>query len=236
MFTEISPKLHVRIEGDSWGCGVWDFNEQGDYLVVHKGFQHFLEEAGFKVSNYSRAGQGLETYFSEPVGNEDVIIVFLTDPLRDIDTSPFSSYSELVTINKLLQQMFYKRIRSKILTQITVPIIILGGCSKVQVDIMNKIVGLICEVPSILEFFYPKFKHPQIWFSDWLEDLDKRFSLEDLDLFIADKKAQDSIMDGPFTEFTVPDGRHPNLEGCKKLADFYIPRLKYYESKLSRLL
>ena len=235
MSTEINPRLHIRIEGDSWGCGVWDFVDL-EYQNVHPGLQFFLEEAGFKVTNCSKPGIPLDEYFTSPIVDENIIIVFLTDPLRSIDTSIFSSYSELVTANRIIQHQFFHKIGVDTSIETGFPIIVLGGCGKVDLGIMKKYKKFICEMPSILEFLYNDYKHPRVWFSDWIEGIDDRFSLEDLDLLLTDKKAQDSIQNGPYTEFTIPDGRHPNFEGYKKLADWIIPRLKHYESSLPRLL
>ena len=209
----------ILILGDSWGLGEWDFNP---YKVRHAGLQHYLEEAGYVVCNQSRPGSSnkgsITRIRKSNLQNFDYVFWIQSDPLRDL--RPYSQFHELTNVelmieqNKiLLNQSYY------LLNALDHPIHCIGGCAKLEVELMKPHANLIPFIPSILEYIHPDEKQPDIWISDWINKIPKNFS--DFERLISIKKYIDSWSTNPkFREYFYPDGFHPNRKAHAKIFDY----------------
>ena len=222
--------MNICIFGDSWGCGEWDFVD-GNYTVTHAGIAEFFKNAGHKVTNISECGNSnknsLNDISKQNLNLFDYVFWFQTDPLRDLrsENHPWNRYGEkfhsiktvsmLVDTNQLLLKDTYEQ-----LNLFNKEIYCIGGCSKLNIDLLMQYKNLIPLMPSIPEFLCKDYQHPDIWHSDWLNCIEKNnFSLNDLDILIEYKNRQDLLYTEKYKEYFWPDGAHPNRHGHKIIFD-----------------
>ena len=71
----------ITIMGDSWACGEWDLTQ----TLVHRGTEQYLIDAGHKITNVAEGGASNRMQTSSAIDSKsDIILWFLTDPLRDL--------------------------------------------------------------------------------------------------------------------------------------------------------
>jgi len=71
---------HITIVGDSWALGEWDSNTQH---LLHPGTAEYLRAMGHRVTNLARGGDSNRSQVLAMEDPGDLIIWFLTDPIRD---------------------------------------------------------------------------------------------------------------------------------------------------------
>jgi hypothetical protein len=92
----------------------------------------------------------------------------------------------------------------------------MGGCSKIDMDIIKKYPNLNPVIPSIIELL--GYEHPDIWISNhWYKKLDDKWDIETLDKILEQFNKVDKFKNIPY--FMV-GSRHPNRHGLKKVFDF----------------
>lgn len=208
----------ILIVGDSWGLGEWDFNP---YEVRHTGLQHYLEEAGHTVLNKSVAGSSNKAVVSNLLKSNlqdfDYIFWIQSDPLRDL--RPYQQFHKLTNIELMIKQSkILLDSTYSLLNSIGKPIHCLGGCAKLDLDLLKLHNNLIPFMPSIWEFIYSDEIHPLLCFSDWIDKIPKDF--EDFEKLVRIKQYIDSWTTNPkFREYFYPDGFHPNRKAHQKIFD-----------------
>jgi len=214
--------MYICIAGDSWGCGEWGKDSQNKYSVLHHGLEQYLRERGHNVDNFSKGGSSNNESIDTILSNNNVydyVFWFQTDPLRDL--RPYDvfknkmSYEELVEIGNNLLDTSYSRLNK--------PIYCIGGCSKLNLDLMSKYANLIPLIPSIPEMLIKNFEHPAIWQSDWVRVINRQFDLKSIYKLHADKMKQDSLRDEK--DLFWPDGGHANRKGHKIVCDVICDKL-----------
>lgn len=208
--------MKILIAGDSWGCGEWST----DGNVVHTGLQTFLEMKGYTVVNVSKGGVS-NKYIIDKLKNKlsekyDHIFFIQSDPLRDIevsvyDTKWFKDYDDLISLTKKLLDDTYKS-----LNNIAVPIYCIGGCFKIDLNIIEKYENLNPVIPSMIELL--GYESPNLWMSrEWYKKLDDRWDIETLDKILDEFNKVEKFKNIPY--FMAGSG-HPDRHGLKKVFDF----------------
>jgi hypothetical protein len=219
----------ILIELKSFGFrDVHSINDAiGNHTLVHTGIQQYFEDMGCRIKNISRGGASnnyaIKALSSIDLSNFTTVIWIQTDPIRDLQ--PYVNLqSEFTTFEQLLekQKSFLTKTYSD-LNSMGKKIICLGGCSKLDLELIKEFENLVPLIPSIIEFLCPEFQHPTTWISDWDKDVDRlKFSLNDLDKLLCNKKIQDSLFEDRFRELFWPDGMHPNRHAWKIVFDYLI--------------
>lgn len=215
----------ICIAGDSWGVGVWPPPPPrpalSPSLMLHGGLAEFLSKNHI-VINASAAGDSNSGAFSKVEynlahhGPFDMIFWFFTDPLRDLRPkfSPF--YDEGVTFEKILNIQRTRTIKAfENFNKLDIPVYCMGGTVRLDLNLIKHYRNLIPFIPCITEYLEPKYEHPDIWQSDWMEHVGSQFSLECLDKFLENKRKQDKLLE--FKRHFWPDGAHPNELGHFKI-------------------
>ena len=207
--------MNILIGGDSWGVREWSDSEE-----VHKGMWQYFEEDGHIVTMAAIPGEcnnittnHLNNILSSPSNHYDYIFWFQSDPIRDL--RPYDDFGKSIkTYEDLLNSIGQK-------------IYCIGGCSKLNMELIKKYNNLYPLIDSVTEFILPTYTHPKLWCSDWIKVVD-RLDMESIDLLLKDKLNQDSLADTKIKEhkeYFWPDGGHPNRKGHKVLYDFIIDSL-----------
>jgi len=225
--------MHILITGDSWGRGEWGHDENGRYANLHAGLQFYLEQDKHTVENVSIPGghnRDAFTKMMEVLGDHDLIIWLKADPLRDLIPEDydsikhdFTTYAELLTESKRLSKRAYADFAS-----CGKKIHCIGGGGKLDIELISQHKNLVPLMPSITEFVLKdhNFQHPELWASDWIFLIDKRFDLDSIDLLLDNKRRQDSLgKHGSYKKYFWPDGDHPNRHGWKMVYDHIKPIL-----------
>ena len=105
------------------------------------------------------------------------------------------------------------------MNSLEIEILCIGGCSKLELDLIKYYPNLTPIIPSVMEFLIPDFKHPEIWFSGWFRDIDRQFSIDCINKFLYNKQLQDQL-GCLYRDLFWPDGRHPNRWGHKKIFEY----------------
>jgi hypothetical protein len=231
--------MKIVIGGDSWGVREWSDSEE-----IHRGMWQYFEEDGYDVDMSAIPGEcnnitinHLKNVVSSPLERYDYIFWFQSDPIRDLRPyddfgKSIKTYEDLVTKSDELIDKTYKFLNS-----IGQKIYCIGGCSKLNLELMKKYKNLYPLIESVTEFILPNYQHPKLWHSDWINVVDK-LDMESIDFLLEDKLKQDSLADNKnkeYREYFWPDGGHPNRKGHRILYDYIIenvinkrpPNLKY---------
>ena len=215
--------VDLLIVGDSWAMGEWDWDNENRYACTHKGLEQYFLDAGCSVQNKSIGGasnsQSILTLQLLDLNQYKSILWFQTDPLRDITDSQlflkeYNSFQKVIEHQKELLNKTYLNLNS-----LEIEILCIGGCSKLELDLIKYYPNLTPIIPSVMEFLIPDFKHPEIWFSGWFQDIDRQFSIDCINKFLYNKQLQDQL-GWLYRDLFWPDGRHPNRWGHKKIFEY----------------
>jgi hypothetical protein len=215
--------MRICIAGDSWGCGEWGKNAQKEYTVLHRGLEQYLRDRGHTVDNLSEGSISNKESIGRVMSNEklyDFTLWFQTDPLRDL--RPYDIFKEQHLTHKQLVNLSNDLLNESY-SRLTKPVLCIGGCSKLNLNLMSNYTNLYPLIASVPEMLIPKFKHPRLWQSDWAALVDRQFDGDSLRRLAADKQRQDRLF--AETELFWPDGRHPNRQGHKVLCDYICNKL-----------
>ena len=207
------------IAGDSWGCGEWGDDDQGNYRVLHAGLEFFLKQQ-HQVRNVSM-GSASNNYaigrLTHVLQHDqfDHIFWFQTDPLRDTTNL---LHEENLTFDRLLEENRQQIDRVyRVLNKLGVKIHCIGGCSKLDLELMAQYPNLIAYIPSVTEWAEPDYIHPSIWISWWEKLIVRQMPIDSLDQLVECKKMQDRLAD--YKKYFWPDGKHLNRLGHQLLFD-----------------
>ena len=217
--------MNIAIGGDSWGVGEWSMN------ISHGGIRQYFEEDGYEINMAAIPGEcnnittsHLKNVVSYPLIKYDYIFWFQSDPIRDLRPyddfgKSIKTYEDLIIKSDELIDKTYN-----FLNLIGQKIYCIGGCSKLNLELIKKYNNLYPLIESVTEFILPNYKHPKLWYSDWIKVVDK-LEMESIDLLLKDKLIQDSLADTEIKEhkeYFWPDGGHPNRKGHRVLYDYII--------------
>jgi hypothetical protein len=214
-------KEKIIIFGDSWGKGEWCDKTN---KLIHKGIEQYFEDDDFIVKNCSIPG-GSFNYITKSmddhihfVKNYDIIIFIQTDPFRNFipyEESHFMNYKDYSSLvleqDNLLNSLYEK------LNEYDKKIYLIGGCTKLNLNLIEKYKNLVPLIESTIEFLAPDLKQPTFWMSDWNYMFAKKLSDEDLEKFLNDVVNPNTLTN--HKEFFWPDGSHPNRIGHKIMYD-----------------
>jgi hypothetical protein len=225
--------MKILISGDSWAAGEWPVDST---IGTHQGLIHYFREDGHEVTSRAMPGAdslGTITGLIENMDNDDYIFWFQTDPLRNLRPykelgTTIKTYTDLVQKNDEILDIAYRYLNS-----IGKKIHCLGGCGKLDLNLIKNYNNLIPLIPSVTELLLKDYEHPRLWFSDWYDKVDENFDMDSIDLFLIDKRKQDSLaLDLDKKEFFWPDGGHPNRKGHKVLYEHICEKLDIYSKNL----
>ena len=132
----------IKIFGDSWSYRSFrklpDFKEEFGTLT----FQQLFKQNNILAINYSQQGSSnskiIASIENAKLQNDDVAVVFQTDPLRDcVDRKSFKPTGDLpigLTLNQLAEQSlntFYQK-----LSDVPCPVLLVGGLSRLAHDLI----------------------------------------------------------------------------------------------------
>lgn len=218
--------MKICILGSSWGCGEW--RDRPPIYVTHRGLEHYFQEIGATVLNFSEPGASNEFSLRKlttalETHSFDYIFWFQSVPLTSLRPYTYFNkekitYADLVFENTRLANEAYSNFNS-----LEIPIYCIGGGSILIMDKIVKYKNLYPIIPSITKLIYPDYIDPLIWQFEWSRYINQQFDLESLDLLLEDKKKQDQLFE--FKDYFWPDGRHPNRYGYKIVFDFIVNKL-----------
>jgi len=206
--------MKILIGGDSWGCGEWGYVD-GKYCVLHTGLEKYLTDDGHTVKNTSKGRSSNNESIQRLTTDCDTILWFQSDPLRDAKIS-VNSFNEIEKLNiDLLLDNYHA------LNDLGSKIYVIGGCGKINLQMISQFSNLIPLIESVPQFLYPQFNHPDIWISDFVWDhLYNTLNNNLLSHLLERKKIVDSLHFGEYAEYFQPDGRHPNRLGHYKIYEY----------------
>jgi hypothetical protein len=213
---------NICIIGDSWACGEWGWNEiTGEFQLCHNTLE-LLFDQNHKVKNFGEVGASNSAIIKQlkkalTTDNFDYIFCFQTDPLRCL--RPYDwfvdvklTFEDLVKENYNQTKNFYKA-----LNNLNVQVYCIGGCGKINVELMSQYPNLLPYIPAVTEWLEPTYTHPELWASDWQHAVNNQFDLDSLDKLLECKKMQDQLE--TYRKYFWPDGRHLNRLGNNMLFD-----------------
>jgi len=214
--------VKLWIEGDSWGRGAWWKNPlTTEYGVYHDGFAQYARDDGLQVRLYALGASPLKTFFrnreNEIKNYDGIVIAFITEPLRSYNLNYINSYDELITVQKtiLLERLdYFNRLGKKIY--------LLGGTHKLDEKMIAPFNNLSILIPSITEFIYPDYKHPEVWPDKQIIGSLNQIPEEFLDELTHQYDLQYALNVEKYEEYFKPDGFHPNHKAHKVLYDYFV--------------
>ena len=210
----INKSSKILIGGDSWGLGEWDWDP--DHRIVHKGITQYFNDDGYQeVFNCSAGGSSNKEAIDRLAYviadyNPDYIFWFQTDPIRDL--RPYTdyiikSYQQLVDDHETLINTTYRKLNS-----LGVQIHCIGGCSKLNLMLLEQYSNLTALIPSCIELLTDR-KHPEFWCTDWASSLDPELDYESTNLLYDMFCNPPLNLEQNYPKFFKPDGYHPNRHG-----------------------
>lgn len=214
----IHPGIRIMIAGDSWGCGEWD--NTIPYVRPHLGTEQYFREYGCNVMNISIGGadnalSAKSIMLLAPMFNPHLIFWIQSDPLRSIKLK--AAFPE--TLDELLH--YQRKHLSDIYMQLNSlgsTIHCIGGCSKLDSQLIANYPNLIPIIPSIIEFF--GCVSPAIWSSAFLIDqIRPDVPVTVLDMLLENTADPLKIFD---QKWFFPDGAHPNRSAHLKIFEYLV--------------
>jgi hypothetical protein len=176
----------------------------------------------------------LNNVVSSPLVKYDYIFWFQSDPIRDLRPyddfgKSIKTYEDLIIKSDELIDKTYNFLNS-----IGQKIYCIGGCSKLNLELMKKYKNLYPLIESVTEFILPNYKHPKLWHSDWINVVDK-LDMDTIDFLLENKLKQDSLADTKIKEhreYFWPDGGHPNRKGHRVLYEYIFNKVINQQSSI----
>jgi len=220
-------KKSILIAGDSWGCGEWNFIDN-KLSNTHFGLQHFFqfgisevyENTLNYVENISKGASSNINTLNElqkinNLSRYDYVIIFVTDYLRDfknkvnIGLIPFdevSSKSKLLSVCREFEIYFINEL-SKLKNN---NIILLGGLSKVNSNLLLDYDNLKSPIPSIIELLLPDLYQHNIFVENILPNIPDNIEPSYLD-FLNEEYNKWKMVSRSL--FFLLDRNHPDRNG-----------------------
>jgi hypothetical protein len=232
---------NILIAGDSWGCGEWGITESGKYGILHSGLAGYLNEAGHKVVNLSRAGgsnrvtaERLEDFCAYNSEYKfDHIIVFVTSWTRDFEVAS-ESHKDIeqgyeICKNQIISRFYYLLSRAAMQHKITIHVI--GGFGDVlNIDkFENEYPGVKVACQSFMNLLFnnkpnssdPVFATFPNTYEVYLKQIKKYSSSSDIELLLKDIQSgenRENLLRN--NKMLFPDLAHPSRQCHLVLYDF----------------
>lgn len=206
--------MKILMSGDSWGCGEWKWNHN-DNPISHKGIEQYFIDDGHTVDNFSCGGASNELSVHKIKTNfqkkYNFVIWIQSDPLRDIGHEILKeknlTYRMILDEQKRLLDINYENLNS-----FGIEIICIGGCSKINLDLVKKYENLTIAIPSIPEFLLENYTYPEVCYNDdWSRCMGNHANYHCVEKLFNAKNDIQIMRDN--AEFFHPDGKHPNRKG-----------------------
>ena len=228
--------MKILLVGDSWTAKP----RTRTYVAGPLSIEDHLTSFGHEVTNSASSGQSnwfVINILKSHLLNKtfDKIVFVQTEPLRDNkyaksntgwqdlvqDKKWFDDHLHLLSIQQDILDETYK-----ILNDIDLPIYLLGGCSKVDTELLSKYSNLTCIMPSIPEMLSPGYTHPTIFgVSEWQKRIDDKWDLDTIDYIIDQIKSTEWLHDN--CPYFFVDPAHPDIDGYRMVAEHI---LKYFKT------
>lgn len=211
----------LLIEGDSWGRGAWHTEPlTNEYRPYHDGFAKYAEMDGLEVDLLASGGKRLGDFFKARryvhFKTYDYIVAFITEPLRHYNLKYISSYDQLIALQKTILLEYLKQFND-----FDAKVYLLGGVHKLDEEMIAPFKNLEVLIPSVSEFIYPDYTHPEVWVDTTMLDSLGDISEELLDKLLYQKELRDNMASEKYKELFYPDGYHPNHIAIKNLYDYF---------------
>ena len=214
--------MYIVLAGCSWACGEWGLKKHTRYQVKHPGLSRYLQEAGHMVQ--ITAVQGSDNLTQLALAHEqarpDGRVVFVqTDPVRSYYPTVARSHPEFHQQWDHHLQRLYQG-----LAELPCPTVLVGGNapvrpalvpggSQVQVAVEDWVQALVGHRPAAT--FSRMWSYP---------DCDRQLlaEWEQEEHQLAEWDRQCRVPGTPEHEWFWPDGRHPNRQAHRWLADLLL--------------
>jgi hypothetical protein len=227
----------ILLAGDSWACGEWGrgadltyrwstngirYRTDELYGVVHLGLEEYLSEH-HTVLNTASPGAS-NTFSIERLMidihsfNPDFTIWIQTDPIRDLRRNRYESLCAHEVITKdQLTDIQHDLIAGSYLTlnSIGVPIICMGGTSKLNIELIKKYHKLTPAIKSMIEFINPDLIAPDIWISEWIQE---ELSFDEGCMTLLEKNK--GLMSKMCGDSSFSQCGHPLRQGLRKVYEY----------------
>lgn len=230
---------NIMIMGDSWALGEWGgAADPGGYRVLHGGTAQYLRELGHRVATVADAGSSnwaqvdrmsphhayqREGQAPHWAGGSEVIIWFLTDPLRDCASLDRATPHTLPELSRLSDQLMRARLTDMARLYPDRRLLLVGGVQPVPAWVAREFPQFRVVVTSLLHWLIPR-AHPALlptlcrtWrYGDCAPELlDHWEQVEQFrtsHLWRAEHRA-----DSAEHQWFWPDGAHPNRAAHQRL-------------------
>ena len=225
------------ISGDSWACGEW---LRDNFLPGGKQYdlQRLLLAANFVVGDISLPGEHnpytiekLKSYLDNSPLDYDYVIWFQSDPLRRPEFLEILSNAKelsldydwfIRTSNEFLDHDYSQ------LNSLGKPIYVIGGLSKINIDLINSYENLKPLLVSVSEFLYPNLPHPNLCVGKWMLHLDKKVKLDSLELIAQDHKSMSLWATDVCSKYFNVGDAHPNKDAYRLLFDYILGNINKF--------
>lgn len=238
----IQKTVSILIGGDSWSRGEYRYHQDlDDGCWSHMGISQYLMDELYLVKNVGKGGASniesidrLTIAIKNSCYKFDYIFWFQTDPLRDLRPYTDSNLKNIKTYNQLIDKQNECLENSyKTLNNLDCQIYLIGGCSKINLDLVGKYKNLNPIIPSAIEFLIPHYKHPEYI----LTDSNKREECFDLNTEALERlndhwntqkylaESRSYIQDTLVRKYFLEDGAHMNRWGHLEIFNYICQNL-----------
>jgi hypothetical protein len=227
----------IMIMGDSYACGEWNGNRGGDrpseYRVQHPGTQKYLADAGHRVitvadggsSNWSQLDRisphhpyQKDRNSGHNLAEADVVLWFMTDPLRDLTNQP-TTMADFQTRPDSLLRDSTEHLRGLVGDR---PVWIVGGVGRVPHWVQTEYPTWRVIVPDLMGWLCPEVQVSTVhlcrgWLYGHCEpELMAHHEAEEQRVSNFIWRAEHRT-DCDGHRWFWPDGAHPNREAHRRL-------------------
>lgn len=232
----------ILIGGDSWTLGEYRFHpDVNDGCWSHLGLVQYLMDEGHLVKNVGKGGSSnndsitaLKTAIENSVYKFEYIFWFQTDPIRDLRPYTDPALKNIKTYQQLIEKQNECLLDSyRNLDSIGSKIYVIGGCAKINLDLISQFHNLEPIIPSVTEFLIPHYTHPEYVLTDNSER-EECFNLDAsaLDNLLDNWKKQSylseprSMINDPLVrKYFLEDGAHINRWGHLEIFNYMCQKL-----------
>jgi hypothetical protein len=225
----------IMMLGDSWACGEWGQSNHGlgqepHYRNTHTGTQQYLQQAGHRVINMAEQGASNWSQLdrisphhalSHNLRDADVVLWFITDPLRDTQDPQPGTFKDLHRTQTQLLTDSMNKLASLVGDR---EVWLVGGVGVVPAWVKTRHPGWRVIVPDLLRWLVPDSEVSAMhlnrtWrYGDCDTALLDHFEIEEQRVASFQWRAEHR-RDSDEHRLFWPDGSHPNREAHRLLTE-----------------